>query len=233
MDVLARMEAHPLERMFLMRRRAGIAHVHGEVAAPPVCRRSLTTARAAAAVSASVPLILLFAGEGPLRRELERAGGHAAETNVRLLGYRSDVRRVLAAADFFVLSSDREGLPFAVLEAMALGLAPVVSDAAGRVEAVGDAGIVVPRGDWPALAEAFRRLAEDPAERARLGAKSRERVSRLFAADRMVERTRLVYDEILEERPRRTRPRRAGLMGDRGFEPRTSALSERRSNQLS
>jgi glycosyltransferase involved in cell wall biosynthesis len=158
----------------------------------------VTTARAAIAASGSVPLVLLFVGDGPLRGQVEQVS-RGAEPVVRLLGTRSDVGRALAASDFFVLSSQREGLPFAVLEAMATGLAPIVSDVPGCVEAVGETGMIVSRGDSDALADAFRRLATSAVEREALGAQARERAARHFPVARMVEETRQLYDEVLAE----------------------------------
>jgi glycosyltransferase involved in cell wall biosynthesis len=131
---------------------------------------------------------LLVAGEGPLRAEVERA----ATPPIHVLGFQHDVRAVLAAADFFVLSSEREGLSFAVLEAMSLGLVPVVSDVPGNPEAVGDTGIVVPFGDRRAFAEAFGRVARGGVS----GERARERVLSDFRADEMIRRTRELYDEL-------------------------------------
>ena len=147
---------------------------------------------------------LLLAGDGQLRAEVER---QAEGTAVHVLGFRSDVRRVLLAADFLVVSSVREGLSFAVLEAMSLGVVPVVSDAPGNPEAVGEAGVVVPVGDVPAFAEAFARLAGDEAARLALGERARARVARHFRADEMRRRTSEVYDEVLRERSSRRRRR--------------------------
>jgi len=144
----------------------------------------LTAARAAR----GLPLVLLFAGEGSLKNQVEREGG----ASVRLVGQLADTRRVLAAADFFVLASQREGLSFALLEAMAMGLAPVVSDAAGNVEAVADAGMVVPYGDVNGFAAAFRRLMETDLRLA-LARRARERIAAKFGVDAMRERTREVY----------------------------------------
>jgi L-malate glycosyltransferase len=141
------------------------------------------------------PLTLLVAGDGPLRPEMEQVARDGGLDAVRPLGFRTDVRRLLAGADFFVLSSQREGLSYAVLEAMSLGLPAVVSDAPGNPEAVGDAGIVVKRGDVAGFAGAFRRLI-DVSDRAALGEAARERVARHFRLDEMVRRTRLVYDEV-------------------------------------
>jgi glycosyltransferase involved in cell wall biosynthesis len=144
-----------------------------------------------------IPITLLVAGDGPLRSEAERA---ARETDaVQVLGFRRDVERILGASDFFVLSSRREGLSFSLLEAMALGVAPVVSDAPANVEAVGTAGIVVPFGDSSSFADAFRRL-RSAEERAALGEQARERVARHFSVEEMIRRTRDVYDLVARAR---------------------------------
>jgi glycosyltransferase involved in cell wall biosynthesis len=136
---------------------------------------------------------LLVAGDGPLRSEVERA---ARETDaVHVLGFRQDVERILSASDFFVLSSQREGLSFSLLEAMSLGLTPVVSDAPANAEAVANAGIVVPFGNVEGFAKAFRRLLNEPERRA-LGAQARTRVHEHFDVDVMRLRTREVYDEV-------------------------------------
>ena len=105
--------------------------------------------------------------------------------------------RLLAASDVYVLTSRREGLAFSLLEAMAHGLAPVVTDLPENGEAVGDAGILV-RPDQDSVATAMRRLAEDADERADLGSSRGAARSRLFDATEMTERTRALYDDVLE-----------------------------------
>jgi glycosyltransferase involved in cell wall biosynthesis len=153
------------------------------------------------------PLTLLVAGDGPLRAEVEEA---ARETDaVRVLGFRQDVERILAASDFFVFSSRREGFSFALLEAMSLGIAPVVSDAPANVEAVGEAGIVVPRGDPAALADGLRRVLGEP-ERVVLAERARSRIAQYFGADEMLSRTRELYDEVVLERSTSRRRRDGG-----------------------
>ncbi|HTN26003.1 MAG TPA: glycosyltransferase, partial [Solirubrobacteraceae bacterium] len=137
---------------------------------------------ARAVADGGAPLVLLVAGDGP---QVAAVGARASDA-VRPLGFRSDPERLLAACDVFVLPSSREGLSFAVLEAMAHGLAMVVADGAGNPEAVGDAGVVVPAGDVGALAVALRSVAVDGFERARLGAAARERALGSFGLDRML-----------------------------------------------
>jgi glycosyltransferase involved in cell wall biosynthesis len=160
----------------------------------------LIAAAAASEVGRGCPgFVLLVAGDGMLRPDVERVVVEHSGAPVRLLGFRRDVRQVLAAADFYVLSSQREGLSFSLLEAMATGLPAVVSDAPGNRDAVGDAGLVVPRGDASAFAAAFRRLRDDERLRAVLGEQARNRVAEHFTAEQMVQRTRSLYDAILRQ----------------------------------
>jgi glycosyltransferase involved in cell wall biosynthesis len=158
----------------------------------------LTPMRAAIEARGSgAQVVLLVAGDGVLRSDVERLAGegdHGAA--IRVLGFRTDVPRLLAAADFVVLSSEREGLSYSLLEAMAARLPPIVSNAPANVEAVGDTGIVVPYGDVKRFAEAFARVGSDEAERSALGGRARERVVREFRVEDNVERTRAVYDEL-------------------------------------
>jgi glycosyltransferase involved in cell wall biosynthesis len=154
----------------------------------------LTAVRAAErAVAGGAPLVLLVAGDGPLLDAVRAAAGPA----VRVLGFRSDAPRLLAAADAFVLPSRREGMSFAVLEAMARGLAMVVSDGPGNSEAVGSGGVVLPAGDVGAFAAALAELARDPARRVALGAAARERVARELTLDRMRAGVRAGYERAL------------------------------------
>ena len=161
-------------------------------------RTPLTPVRAVLDLAASgLDLELLVVGDGPLRPQVDEAARAQGGGTIRMLGHRSDVSRILAAADFFVLPSKREGFSFALLEAMSLGLPAVVSDAPGNPEAVGDTGIVVAYGDDDSFAAAFARLVGDARERASLGARARERATLRFAEADMVRQTRQVYDELI------------------------------------
>jgi glycosyltransferase involved in cell wall biosynthesis len=112
--------------------------------------------------------VLLLAGDGTLRPELARRCDELGIAGrVRFLGNRADVPDLLAAADLTVLTSDWEGMPIAVLESMAAGRAVVATDVSGvRDLLAGGGGLVVPRRDPAATAEALRTLLFDPAARA-------------------------------------------------------------------
>ena len=121
---------------------------------------------------------LTLVGDGPEREALARQVQQAGlQEQVHFLGFRSDPQKFLLQAGVFVLPSRFEGMPNALLEAMASGLAVVVTDASpGPLEVVvnGVSGVVVPSEDPSALADALDRLAADPRLRERLGAEARD-----------------------------------------------------------
>lgn len=110
------------------------------------------------------------------------AGSAVEPARLHKVGSANDVRGYLAAADVLCLPSRREGFPNVVLEASAMGLPVVVSDATGCRDAVvdGETGIMVPVDDVDALAGAFIRLAENPQERSLLGSGGRRWVQEHF-----------------------------------------------------
>ena len=85
---------------------------------------------------------LLVVGDGPLRSTVQ----HAAGANAHVLGRRDDVPCLLDAADVYVSTSYREGLSLSLLEAMAAGLTPIVTDLPENVEAVDEAGLAFAPG---------------------------------------------------------------------------------------
>lgn len=140
--------------------------------------------------------VLWVAGEGPRRQTLERlAEDQGVSHGIRFLGDRSDVADLMEAADLFVLSSEREGLPVTLLEAMRAGRPSVVTDVGGCAEAVEDGrtGRVVPRGDTRALASAMSEVLRDETLRRRMGLAAQLRWHERFTADRMVAETEALY----------------------------------------
>lgn len=113
-------------------------------------------------------------GTGPLEEEI-RARITDDDLPVRLLGAAPDVSAVLAAADAAVITSHWEARSLFAQEALRAGV-PLVTTAVGGIpELVGDAAVLVPRGDAPALAHAMTELLADPERAARLAAAGRAR----------------------------------------------------------
>jgi glycosyltransferase involved in cell wall biosynthesis len=108
-----------------------------------------------------------------------------------LLGYRSDVAALLAAADIFVLPSHFEGLPMSVIEAMLTGLPVVATDIRGPREQVVPevTGLLVPPASVAPLAAALHRLTGDRAAREAMGEAGRTRALELFDEAKVVART--------------------------------------------
>jgi len=121
---------------------------------------------------------------------------------VRFLGVVTDVRRVLRAADVFVLPSEQEGLPLAALEAMSCGLPVIATPVNGVPEAVsdGETGVLVPVGDHVTLAAALGDLFGDSEKRERLGNAGEKRVRARFSVDRVQQRLLTLYADVLGRR---------------------------------
>jgi glycosyltransferase involved in cell wall biosynthesis len=138
------------------------------------------------------PHRLLIAGSGELRDELRRAGAAlGVEGRVTFLGRRDDVPDLLAAVDGFVLASRAEGLPNAVMEALAAKLPVVATSVGGIPELIEDGvhGYLVSPGDPAALTQ---RLTEvmlmDPQARGALGRAGHHRIASDYATEQLVDR---------------------------------------------
>jgi glycosyltransferase involved in cell wall biosynthesis len=132
-----------------------------------------------------------IAGDGPERASLE---AQTPGTGVRLLGHRSDVGNLLAAADVFALPAHAESYGFAVMEAVAAGL-PVVATRTGAIEElVGDAGLLVDPDDARGFRSAVQKLVESQELRRDLAARARNRG--LPSPAQLVARVGEVYDRV-------------------------------------
>ncbi len=143
---------------------------------------------------------LVLVGEGPeepaIRTLIADLG---LEANVRLLGLRTDVPRLLAASDVCLLTSISEGIPLTLIEAMAAGLPVVSTNVGGAAEIVveRETGLLAPSGNDSALAEQILQLADSPETRSRMGEQGRERARGLFSERKMHDGYRHYYGVML------------------------------------
>ncbi|GAB4265004.1 MAG: glycosyltransferase [Deferrisoma sp.] len=146
--------------------------------------------------SEGVSFRIRVAGSGALEGELrQQTAQEGLSDRVEFVGFVKDMQTFLAQLDVFVLASLKEGLPNALLEAMAAGLPCIASDLPGTREVGGDAVLLVPPGDAPALARAMRRLSTDAEFRGTLAREAAARVRKCFDLDTQVG----VLERVLRE----------------------------------
>jgi len=144
----------------------------------------------------------LFVGDGPefesLRRDTTDRG---FDDSITLAGHREDVPEMLALLDVFVFPSHYEGLPGAVIEAMAAGLPIVATDVDGNGELLTheETGLLIPPHDAGALARAVTRLLSSRTEARTYGRSARATAREEFTIDRMAEEFQTLYRRLLEE----------------------------------
>jgi glycosyltransferase involved in cell wall biosynthesis len=150
-------------------------------------------------------LHLAIGGRGELADALSsRARDYGLANRVHLLGLRSDVAAVLAAADVFVLPSLSEGLPLALLEAMFAGR-PIVASDVGEVAvalARGEAGVLVEPGNAVALSAALHAVLSDPHRARELGECAARRAVAEYDLSQMVRRYVRTYEDLVRVGPR-------------------------------
>jgi glycosyltransferase involved in cell wall biosynthesis len=144
---------------------------------------------------------LLLAGEGPLERQLvELARSLGVERSVTLLGFREDARELMAAADVVALSSLWEGMPLAMLEAMAAAKPVVANSIMGVREVIHDGvtGLLVPPRDPERLAEAISGLLADPDRAREIGENARRQVMAEHSMRSFLTGYESIYRELVE-----------------------------------
>ena len=145
------------------------------------------------------PVRVMFVGDGPTRPAVEELVRQLhMESRVVFAGERLDVPDILAGAHVFALSTNWEGFPVSILEAMRAGLPVIASDVGGVRESVvdGDTGFVVPARDEAALRHRLAQLVESPALRCVMGASGRKRYEQCFTVRAMAEKTLRVYEAL-------------------------------------
>jgi glycosyltransferase involved in cell wall biosynthesis len=145
----------------------------------------------------------VIAGSGTLREDLEaRVNELGLGRRFRFLGQREDIPRVLAALDLFVMPSLWEGMPYAIVEAMAVGVPVVGSDIPGIADIVRpqETGRLAPPGDHEALAQTIRAALVEEGKSATMAQAAREIVLKEHSRERMLTSLAGCYERLMEDR---------------------------------
>jgi glycosyltransferase involved in cell wall biosynthesis len=195
-------EAHRLRAALNLNGRRPIVGAAGRMVPQ---KDPLTFVRAAARLKQAIPeAIFVWCGDGELRAETERL---AAQVNVPLIvaGHQENSAAIMRAFDVFVLPSIYEGLPFALLEAMALGLPIVATDIIGIRDVLGQeaAGWLTAPQDAAALAVTIARAWSEQEEARRRARTAQQLVEARFSVEHMVQQHLALYEHILQEKTSR------------------------------
>jgi L-malate glycosyltransferase len=149
-----------------------------------------------------ISMRLVVVGDGPMRPQLEaEAKRWNIDGTTQFLGERKDVYDLMNAFDIYALSSLHEGIPMALLEAMALGLPIVASRVGGVPEVLTEAeGKLISADDMAGFTDALRELIVSPEARSRMGSTGSERVRRAHESKNTSARVRELYRALMEER---------------------------------
>ena len=175
--------------------------VVGTVGSPTPEKSTIDLLRAAAKLVAAIDdLQICIVGDGALRQDLEHQAQILGIADRTLFtGAVDDVRPWLAAFDVFVLPSRSEGLPGALMEAMAIGCPVIATDVGGVSEVAGEAGMLVEAGDVDGIAGHIRRLLSDSTGSERLVATGQVQVQKFSLAE-MAAKTGALYEELYARR---------------------------------
>lgn len=143
----------------------------------------------------------LFVGEGPRRNLIEEElRRHKMEPFFIMTGHRDDIPEMLSITDIGVISSQAEGVPQFLLQAMAMAK-PMVATQVGGIPGIietGGNGLLIPPEDPQALAEAVIRLLDDKAFASRMGEQARELIAGKYTAAQMAEQVYQVYLKVFK-----------------------------------
>ena len=145
-------------------------------------------------------IVYVLVGDGRSRQAIEEfARSLEVDGLIRFVGSVREPAAIVAASDFFVLPSLWEGMPNAVMEAMALGKAVIATRVGGVPELVAhnESGILVPPGDAEALARAIEDLIDNPVKRERLAGCARQLVADKFRLEHTVEQTENLFETLI------------------------------------
>lgn len=159
----------------------------------------LTAVRAWQRLKIHPSIRLFFVGDGEERKAIEQLIDELGLRNsITLLGTRTDVARLLNAADVFLMTSVSEGIPLTLIEAMAIGLPCISTNVGGIREVIVDeaTGLLCVAGDDESIANNVRRLANSSEQRRQFGAAGRSRAQELFSDGVMHDAYHRLYREM-------------------------------------
>ncbi len=179
-----------------------VVSYHGRLAAP---KRVDLVIRAVSVAANAAPVHGLIIGDGPESSRLRKLA-QELRAPISFTGHRDDIPRLLAAADTEISMSEIEGVPLAIIEAMACALPVIASKATSHPEVVedGKCGILVEAGRPEGAAKAIADLAQDRVRCAELGTAARARAVEHFSLAVMLDRYESLLEEIVLQKPPRS-----------------------------
>lgn len=144
----------------------------------------------------------ILAGDGPLRSELEKmAEGMGLENAVKFPGFRDNILEIINCFDIFMISSYHEGIPIALLEAMALKKAIVATKVGGIKEIIKHnmSGFLVESGDAKGLASSCMKFLNNAETRKKIEIEARKRIKEEFSVEIQKERLLKLYNEVINK----------------------------------
>lgn len=147
-----------------------------------------------------LPIHFLLIGHMDSSKLLKQIQKSKYKSNIHLAGFRKDAPSLQAACNAIVLPAlRREGLPKVVIEAMAYGVAPVVTNSGGSPELIENnkSGLIVPPGDAKAISEAILMMFHDPSLCKKLGENAKTRIAENFRIEDTISQTRKLYETLL------------------------------------
>ncbi len=147
---------------------------------------------------------VFFVGEGDLQQDIiKQCTENGINDYISLMGQRSDIPSILAKVDIFVMPSHWEGLPMALLEAMAMSKAVIASRVGGIPDVItdGDNGLLIDKSDHFGLNNALQKLLSNPKLRENLGNAAKKSVLENYSAKNVSKEYELLYQKIIGDKP--------------------------------
>lgn len=164
-----------------------------------ILRKDYATAIRAVALANNAKLHYFICGRGPEKENLEALAKELnVENQIHFLGFRSDVKELMAASDIFLFTTTQEGMPRSMMEAMATGLPCIASAIRGNVDLIenGENGYICAVRDAKAFSEAISKLAEDKELRDEISKKNLEKIKG-YDVSVVENEIKEIYSEVL------------------------------------